>query len=199
MEYIGLGSNCSITYQLNKYGLRTNSYPFDWAKITLQQLIVVLENNFADYVDSIEIKKNSSLHPQLDDINNLEINTNSVLTTNSYGITFAHEFIDKYELDEFKNKLQMRVDRFKNLLSIGKKIKFIRIEISVIKTTFHSYVLKLLSILDNFAKDYVLILVIQENSKLEKCALPLNVKIYTFKHFDPDWKMDAIDWNNVFI
>ena len=46
MEYISLGSNCSITYQLGKLGLRNNSYPFDWTKISLTQLIKILENDF---------------------------------------------------------------------------------------------------------------------------------------------------------
>lgn len=52
-EYIGLGSNCSITWQLNKYNLRTKSYPFDWVKISLSQIINILENNFDDYIETI--------------------------------------------------------------------------------------------------------------------------------------------------
>ena len=38
--YISLGGNCSITYQLNKYKLRNFLSPFDWSKITINQLII---------------------------------------------------------------------------------------------------------------------------------------------------------------
>lgn len=194
MEYIGLGSNCSITYQLNKYGLRINSYPFDWVKITLQQLINVLENNFVDYIDSIQIKKISSLHPQLDE-NNFEMNTNSIIATNIYRIKFAHEFIDKYEFEEFKNKLQTRIDRFKNLSSIGYKIKFIRIETSVIKDTFYSNIIRLLSLLDKIVLEYELVLIINSSTNYK---FPSNVKIFKYENFDSDWKMNSINWNDIF-
>lgn len=199
MEYVSLGSNCSITYQLNKYGLRTNSYPFDWTKITIQQLIAVLENDFVDYVHSIQVKKISSQHPHIDDTNNLNINTNSVLTTNSYGITFAHEFICKYQLDEFMDKITQRIERFRNL-SIHDKIRFIRIETSPIKTTFYSNILKLLSALDKFATNYELVLIVHKDSQIDN-KFPPNISIYKYANYDPDWKMesfDLIDWNMIF-
>ena len=41
-EIISLGSNCSVTYQLNKLGLRMQAYPFDWVKISLNQLNNIL-------------------------------------------------------------------------------------------------------------------------------------------------------------
>ena len=48
-QIISLGSNCSVTYQLNKYNLRQQSFPFDWSKITIKQLNKVLESKFKDY------------------------------------------------------------------------------------------------------------------------------------------------------
>ena len=59
---ISLGGNCSITYQLNKYNLRQEAYPFDWAKVSINQLITVLENGFKDYCQTIKIMKFSSNH-----------------------------------------------------------------------------------------------------------------------------------------
>ena len=60
--FISLGSNCSVAYNLNKFGIRTNAYPFDWANTKMNQLISVLENNFLNY-DTFEIKKLSTIHP----------------------------------------------------------------------------------------------------------------------------------------
>ena len=61
IEYISLGSNCELTYQLNKCCLRTNSYSFDWCKISLRQLVCVLTNNFNDFSESVKFKVFSSL------------------------------------------------------------------------------------------------------------------------------------------
>ena len=56
MKLISLGGNCSITYQLIKLNLRSEAYPFDWTKISINQLINVLENNFDGYSETLEIK-----------------------------------------------------------------------------------------------------------------------------------------------
>ena len=55
-KYISLGGNCSVAFQLNRLKLRKKSYPFDWAKISLNQLLRVLENNFEDFEDIKLIK-----------------------------------------------------------------------------------------------------------------------------------------------
>ena len=49
IKYISLGSNCSVTYHLNKLGLRKKSYPFDWCRIHIHQIIDVLEHQFYLY------------------------------------------------------------------------------------------------------------------------------------------------------
>jgi len=51
----------------------------------------------------------------------LETNTNSILVSNIYGIIFAHELASKYEIEEFKNKIITRIDRFRNVsLNVNK-------------------------------------------------------------------------------
>ena len=62
MKLISLGGNCSITYQLIKLNLRSEAYPFDWTKISINQLINVLENNFNGYSETLEIKYMSDKH-----------------------------------------------------------------------------------------------------------------------------------------
>lgn len=205
MEYISLGSNCSITYQLAKLGLRTNTYPFDWCKITLQQLIQILEENFNDYVESLKFVSISNLHPifefnlKLGNDLNQELNiyeiqsTNSLILTNKYNIRYAHELGEKYQLEEFKNKLEKRVKRFRELED--KNVCFVRIELSPLNQSWYSNIIKLHNLLCTYSSNFKLILII---CSLQQFQFPPNVKIYRFDKFDPDWKMDILDWNNFF-
>lgn len=197
MEYISLGSNCSITYQLGKLGLRNNSYPFDWCKITLCQLIQILRENFNDFSESLKIVKISNAHPiieseQFDESKKYNNELGSLILTNKYKIKFAHEITIKYQLDEFKNKITERIDRFKNL--DDKNVCFVRIELNPINQSWYLNILQLNGILSTFSSNFVLILIICSNLEFE---FPPNIKIYKFINFDPDWKMDSLDWMNI--
>jgi len=122
MKFISLGCNCSITYQLNKYNLREEAYPFDWSKISINQLISVLQNNFDLYSETISLKNISNKHFLFDknkthefvkhsvtNEDNLEAQANklrgdedhkfankTLVLKNFYNIVFAHE-IDNIE------------------------------------------------------------------------------------------------------
>lgn len=210
MEYISLGSNCSITYQLAKLGLRTNTYPFDWCKITLHQLIQILEENFNDYVESLKFVSISNLHPIFEfdlklmlgyelrqELNMYEIqSTSSLILTNKYKIRYAHEIGEKYQLEEFKNKIKERINRFRKLneLEMEKKINFIRIELSPLNQSWYLNIMKLYSLLCGYSSNFKLILIICSQIEFQ---FPPNVKIHKFDKFNPDWKMDLIDWNNI--
>jgi hypothetical protein len=205
MEYISLGSNCSLTYQFNKYGLRTQAYPFDWAKInTLTQLLNVLENDFDDFSESLELKKISSVHVRFDsDTNtNTELDSSSLVLTNKYQIEFAHELsaIYNYNIEEFKTILDRRINRFTNLLknrSIDNKlVTFVRIELTKIKSTWVIQVKQLISVLEKkYINKFKLILIICSNLIFED--FPDFVHVIRFNAFSPDWKMDHLEWKNI--
>ena len=195
IKYISLGSNCSVTYQLNKHKLRINSYPFDWTKISIEQLINTLENNFNEYTN-IFIKKMSQNH--------LDKNLNpTLLLYNSYNISFAHEVINDSELyiDNFKIKLNNRINKFEKLKLLSKiKIKFIRIELSKISSNYFNKINKLMIQLDRYVSsnsNFNLILIIHKDSKIPK-KLDNRIQIYTFDNFDSDWKMEKLKWNEYF-
>jgi hypothetical protein len=59
-EFISLGGNCAVTYQLRKLHLYNNSYPFDWCKLKIKNLIKVLKNDFKDF-ENIQFKKKNRL------------------------------------------------------------------------------------------------------------------------------------------
>ena len=215
--YISLGGNCSITYQLNKYNLRNEDCPseklsntlyycpseklsntlyycpFDWAKIKINQLINVLENNFNNYVESLQIKKYSDSHQ-------------SYIITNDYSIQFAHEIVNIDELSElnvlnnFKDKIKRRITRFQNLSSnYSDKITFIRIELDVPKSNYIDNIIKLVKLIKNYYSNFILKILIETNSyntifqeKLEY------VEFIKFDSYSEDWKMDHINWSSVF-
>lgn len=215
MEYISLGSNCSITYQLTKLGLRKQAYPFDWTKITLCQLIQILSENFDDYSESLEFVSISNIHPimELDlEMYNSDPNSNSkpnsnsepssissgsLILTNKYKIKFAHELGEKYQLDEFKNKLTKRVQRFMELKN--KYICFIRIELSPLNKSWYLNIIKLHTLLSKYSSNFKLGLIIcSESEFVFPSPSPSNILVYKFDEFDPNWKMDGIDWQNIF-
>lgn len=117
IEYISFGSNCALTYQFNKLGIRTNSYPFDWCKISLDQLILVLTNNFNDFLESVKFEKFSPVHNLFDISSNKILDLDSAIFTNKYNVQFAHEFTINYELEDFKQKLKQRIERFCSVLT----------------------------------------------------------------------------------
>ena len=195
--YISLGGNCSVTYQLKLRNLRYKAYPFDWTKISINQLINILENNFKDFIDSIRIKKNSIIHINF----NTEEN-NSLILTNNFNILFAHEIsdINNSSLDIFKQKLYRRIDRIYNLINHSQKIIFIRIELQPIKIDYINKIKILLNLLNTFSNNFILklILNIDKNFDIKLLEnLSNNLLIYKFNIFSEDWKMNHIDWDNI--
>ena len=189
MKIISLGCNCSVAYQLNKLNLKNETFPFDWSKNNINQLIKVLENNFLDYSDSLLINKISHKHKNI--YNNDE---SSLILKNIYNISFAHEINDN--IDSFKEKLNRRISRFKNLNS--EEIIFIRIELSPINDSYKNKIIKLCELLNNYSNNYTLKLIIKNTIYLSDLDLiKYNIKIYYFDDFDSDWMMNKINWFNV--
>lgn len=184
--YISLGSNCSVCYHLQQNNLKLKSFPFDWTKLSITQLLTVLENNFSNYVESLDINKISYNHPSS--------NTNySIILKNIYGITFAHEITDENQLSIFKDKLIYRVNNFKDLDDL---VIFIRIELKPIKESYKNDIIKLIKLLNNYSTNFILKLIL--NTNIEFNDFLSNIQIYKFNDFDPDWHMNNIDWTNIF-
>jgi hypothetical protein len=125
--------------------------------------------------------------------------SNSIILTNKYHIEFAHELSNIEYIEKFKSKMMSRIERFKNIKSncISNKICFIRIELNNINTTWIYNIEKLISFLKKYISDFELILIINSDNIYEG-YFPEFVKIYKYKNFSPDWKMDELDWNNIF-
>jgi hypothetical protein len=193
MVIIPLGSNCSIAYQLNKYGLRKESYPFDWCCMNINQLIKILKNDFEDFED-ITIKKLSINHT---DINNKP----TYIITNKYGIKMAHEICDIDNLDVFRETLKRRIIRFRNI-NDKQEIIFIRIELNRLsQSNFENKYKKLVEILNekftNVNQKYKLIVI--TNVITNATLISENMYIYECKDlYSDDWKMEHLDWLCIF-
>lgn len=190
MEIISLGSNCAVAYQLKQLQLRNQAYPFDWAKVSLNSLIKVLENNFNKY-SKLSIKKLSENHNTFDD------NKPTYIVSNDYGITMAHELVDERNLKLFEISLSKRVERFfelKNIVNEDKVIRFVRLETSNLSPTQLSSYNKLVDLLDRYFSSYQLI-VISKNIPTES-----NPKIiwHNLTSFDERWWYPEVNWKSVF-
>ena len=188
MKYISLGGNCSVTYQLKKFNLKKESYPFDWSKITINQLIIVLENNFFDYHTTIEIKKMSLQHLDKDNFIN-----STYLLNNKYNIGFAHELINLNQIDDFKEKIKRRIERFCN---INDNVIFIRIELSKLSDSYKFKIIKLCDLLKKYVNDFKLIIIINKQYNF-KIDIP-NIIIYYYDDFYDNWQMNNIQWQKIF-
>jgi hypothetical protein len=186
MLYISLGSNCSVTWWLNKLELRKQAYPFDWCSLTIKHLNTILKNNFDEYIETLKINFLSDKYPN-------ECGEPSMVITNRYNIRYAHEVVTD-DIEDFKTSLNNRIMRFQNL-DKEDLIIYVRIELSIIKIGYINELKELIKLLNLINPNYIIKLIIHKDSikiNLEK------VKIYYFDKFTPDWKMEHIDWNNIF-
>lgn len=182
MTYISLGGNCCITYQLKKLDIESG-YPFDWCKTKINQLNLVLENNFENY-HFLKLVKFSENHFN---INN--INSGSFIFKNNYKITFAHEIFRKYEKKFFEEKLLNRIKKFKQI----KNPIFIRLENqNLSQKYFKEQYIKLINNLQKYFDNFKLIL-ISKNEPFDNNK----IMFYQLKEFSNDWKYNYLNWNEI--
>ena len=182
--YISLGGNCAIAYQLKKKGHYTR-FPFDWCNISIYQLNLVLENDFLNFTN-LTIKKKSKHHHLIHDDVLIE-KSSSLILKNNYNITFAHEILEKYELETFQDKLQNRIIRFTTL----ENPTFIRLETKNISDKyFEIQYNKLISNLEKYFDDFNII-VISKNKPFKNNK----ITFVELKDFSSNWKYENVNWD----
>lgn len=181
-EIVSLGGNCAVSYHLNKYKLRKNSYPFDWSKLSINQLNIVLKNKFQDY-NKVYKYKFSENHKLIE----TDLSQLSFIYKNKYNVTFAHELYNEYECIEYK--LQYRIQRFINL----EDPIFIYFHLNNKK--IDKSVMELYNNLYKYFKDFRLVIICKE--KLYKNEENKNILLFTFNEFNDDWKYDNINWREI--
>jgi hypothetical protein len=194
---ISLGSSCAVANYLKERNIRHNSYPFDWCKININQLNKVLAMRFHNFHD-IKIVKYSDNHPYLENysIENNSIENNSIgsfVLKNDYNIIFAHEIINKYDIDNFKERLLERINRF-TLLESPTFIKYE--EPGKMKTTYIQNLIELLMNLSSYFKEFKLILVVPENYNI---MMELdNLRIIKYKVSEEYTWQNIVAFNDIY-
>lgn len=120
-QYISLGCDCSVSYQLRKLGLQTEgTMPFDWMKLNnIDKLIAILDKDFIGVAKftNYDVKLQNAMFDYFD--TKLQNNTKSLnkLTHLEYGFVLPHEYIQKdIDILEFEEKYSRRIERFRSVV-----------------------------------------------------------------------------------
>lgn len=194
---ISLGSDCSVDYNIRRlFPSKSITGPLSWASFSLDKLLTVLAEKFDEtkYIDSLTIKKFSSKHPVIKNGANAEESSGSFILKNDYGLNFAHEILQKYELDTFKTILKRRIARFYDLTQKN-KITFIRFENKQVKN-IASYIAKILLLnkllIENGFSNFDLILITPFHLEAVD-QLPDNVRYHYYDNSRfVNWKQEEI-------
>jgi len=181
--YIPLGSSCSLAYQLDKYNLRKESYPFDWILSRDKEIINILKDEFRNFLDIeyLQAKNKSSNFPIIDEFwNDNKNDKDNIIRVyhKLYKITFVHDFknFDELEMNSAKIKYDRRIKRFLEHMR-DPNIKKIVIHIG---NTFNHQIF----------------------DELFKTLNYTNYEIKFLSHkeigYTSDWKMDEFDWKHYF-
>ncbi|MBX9703132.1 MAG: papain-like cysteine peptidase, partial [Silvanigrellaceae bacterium] len=115
--FISLGSYCTPALMIKHSEYSIGSFPIDWVlSIDGEGLIVMLQENFANFLN----------------LDYLQCDIAGYLINNYYRITFSHEGSWhqnkdwKEKFPEFFERMERRINRFKNLNNLKQKVYFIR-------------------------------------------------------------------------
>lgn len=138
MEYISLGGNCSVAYNLQNNNKRNCSYPFDWIRIPFSSVVKCLSNNFSNFLllENLKIINKSSKFPYLETDKFIKKNNNNLIVKNElYNCVFYHDFLDKFSIEEqhntFFDKYNKRISRLYDSIKNKNKIIFIRDQLKI--------------------------------------------------------------------
>ena len=113
-HYISLGHFCSVALELERIGLRSSSYPFDWLISDFKGVIESIEHEFIDFLDYDYLLQNRKIRQHY-------YNT-------KYRVYFYHDFNQyntlKEQLPKVKMKYKRRIERFYS--AIAEPTLFIR-------------------------------------------------------------------------
>ncbi|MBQ7203703.1 MAG: hypothetical protein IJS03_06790 [Eubacterium sp.] len=117
---ISLGFFCSVAQELEKYGFRNASYPFDWLISDFKGVIEVIERDFKDFLN-------------YDYLSQMAVNPKYYINT-AYGFQFYHDF-NAYQplstqLNDVRKKYNRRINRFyKNITKPTLFVRYIENEV----------------------------------------------------------------------
>jgi len=201
IEYISLGSTCTIAYQLQQLNLRNRAYPFDWIRTkSLKEVIKCLKNSFDGFTDFEYLDTKLNFTYQESDDFKLDAVTGIISVKNSFNMSFLHDFLINSNSDnkiEVIAKYNKRIERFYQTINNDRKIDIVFVRYDMIYDEHNTS--ELIKILDEVCKvKYKLLLIInssKEKIKLSEDKIELNKIIIKFINYHTDdWKLDDLKW-----
>ena len=139
MNFISLGSSCSIAENLRKSNLRNFALPFDWVRVNnFKNINLMLKDNFKELFDIKNfnyLKTSSNFFILTDDLNCIKDKV-KIYQNVKYNINFYHDFDVNQDLSiafsTFEKKYKRRIDRLFKIIkkSTNQKVIFIREQIN---------------------------------------------------------------------
>lgn len=101
-HFISLGYFCSVALELERIGLRSMSFPFDWVDCPFRSIMEAIDKHFADFLNADFFSQDSKNRRQY--------------YNSKYDLYFVHDF-DRYrplrdQLPEVEEKYNRRIERF---------------------------------------------------------------------------------------
>ena len=116
MEYISLGGDCAVAYQLQKFGLRKQAYPFDWILSTRLNKIIQDECKYMWDESYLIWKNTSNSFPIIHDHWNNKLSSTQRVGHSRYHITYLHDISNNEEksteIIKAREKYENRINRF---------------------------------------------------------------------------------------
>lgn len=206
MEYISIGSSCSVAFQKQIRNIKKESYPFDWiCTENISFITSALNDNFSQFNDVIRLRESDNFVVfSGDDFPDKKMENKSIIMRNSYGMTFHHDYTINTNIDEVNDKYKRRISRFIELLKSDRHICFVRDEIvpkRINNINVSEFIAAIRKINNNICFEMIIVLW-KPNNNHELIVNNINndlVRIVINNNEFSDWKRMNVDWNKVFI
>jgi|WetSurMetagenome_2_1015567.scaffolds.fasta_scaffold25363_3 hypothetical protein len=161
---ISLGHFCSVASELERFGLRDSSDPFDWVICDIQTVTSLLKNNFDNLFD-LELLSKNKLYPY-------------IVQHQDFKFDFYHDFhpeIDlKQQISVVASKYRKRINRFYS--RIEEPTLFIRyIENNEIDFWYND-AHEMLGLLKSFNPENSIILIINDDVSIDVSRINSSVQ-----------------------
>lgn len=198
MEYISLGSTCSIAFQKQKLGIKKETYPFDWLRVeSLDDINDLFDNSFQDFLNLTKVNESDKFPVFDEEFPNLISNCNSksIIMKNKYEMKFYHDFNDKTNFEEVRLKYERRIERLINLIKSDKPICFIRDELKPNKIN-NKIIDRFVEIIKsiNPKSQFELIIILHQPKNCEFKQAKIIVDNQDFG----DWTRPNLRWHEIF-
>tara|TARA_R110002153_G_scaffold269744_2_gene435611 strand:- start:37 stop:624 length:588 start_codon:yes stop_codon:yes gene_type:complete len=193
---ISLGNTCAVAYQMKKFNVRTQAYPFDWLRVDkLSHINRLLEDRFEidSFLDVTEISRSDKFPIR-------GKNGISIIMQNKYNMKFYHDFSLNYNMDDIKTKYTRRRDRFMNYIKTNNKICFIRDELNMNRLNLDD-IEKFINIIQGMNKNIEInLIIIVHNPKSKPLKYETSGNIQIVNDIQPfgDWTRPNVDWKEIF-